>query len=219
MALRGLLGLRLGRIGARRVAMGPELQFEDFEDLEILSEMEEIKGNKAKVQRSPPLKDGDLKQVPLATLGRDEFVWAVGRAATLQLAEARLWTELRAVVEALSQKEALTASELCRLLQALAYAPLKAPVEQKLLQRLFKAFAERAKDFSDERLMRVLYAYGKLSSKRGLRLPRFMDFATSEVVERGLRSWRQVRILESIGGLPDTAEFKALRLGRLNIKL
>ena len=112
MALRGLLGLRLGRIGARRVAMGPELQFEDFEDLEILSEMEEIKGNKAKVQRSPPLKDGDLKQVPLATLGRDEFVWAVGRAATLQLAEARLWTELRAVVEALSQKEALTASEL-----------------------------------------------------------------------------------------------------------
>lgn len=167
--------------------------------------------------KPPPLEDAELPDANFLTLAKDEFVWAVGRAATLKLSpESRVWKDLPHAVHAFGGPGDFTPSEVCRLLQALAYAPADAPIDKKLLQRLFKVFALRAKEFSDERLMRIMYAYGKLSSKRGLSLPRFMDFATSEVVERNatLRSWRKVRILESVGSLPEAGrEFKTLSLG------
>ena len=167
--------------------------------------------------KPPPLEDAELPNANFLTLAKDEFVWAVGRAATLKLSpESRVWKDLPHAVHAFGGPGEFTPSEVCRLLQALAYAPADAPIDKKLLQRLFKVFALRAKEFSDERLMRIMYAYGKLSSKRGLSLPRFMDFATSEVVERNatLRSWRKVRILESVGSLPEAGrEFKTLLLG------
>ena len=167
--------------------------------------------------KPPPLEDAELPDANFLTLEKDEFVWAVGRAATLKLSpESRVWKDLPHAVHAFGGPGDFTPSEVCRLLQALAYAPADAPIDKKLLQRLFKVFALRAKEFSDERLMRIMYAYGKLSSKRGLSLPRFMDFATSEVVERNatLRSWRKVRILESVGSLPEAGrEFKTLSLG------
>ena len=167
--------------------------------------------------KPPPLEDAELPNANFLTLAKDDFVWAVGRAATLKLSpESRVWKDLPHVVHAFGGPGDFTPSEVCRLLQALAYAPADAPIDKKLLQRLFKVFALRAKEFSDERLMRIMYAYGKLSSKRGLSLPRFMDFATSEVVERNatLRSWRKVRILESVGSLPEAGpEFKTLSLG------
>ena len=167
--------------------------------------------------KPPPLEDEELRNANLLTLAKDEFVWAVGRAATLKLpSESRVWKDLPHAVHAFGGTTEFTPSEVCRLLQALAYAPADAPIDKKLLQRLFKVFGLRAKEFSDERLMRIMYAYGKLSAKRGLSLPRFMDFATSEVVERNatLRSWRKVRILESVGSLPEAGrEFKTLWLG------
>eukprot|EP00438_Fugacium_kawagutii_P004878 Skav232185 [mRNA] locus=scaffold4523:36862:39766:- [translate_table: standard] len=171
--------------------------------------------------KPPPLKDHDLPDANLLTLAKDEFVWAVGRAATLKLSsDSRVWKDLPHAIHAFGGLSEFTPSEVCRLVQALAYAPADAPVDKKLLQRLFKIFALRAKEFSDERLMRMMYAYGKLSSKRGLCLPRFMDFATSEVVERevGLPSWRKVRILESVGSLPEAGrEFKTLSLGTTSL--
>ena len=172
-------------------------------------------------KKPPPLEDQELENANLLLLPKDEFIWAVGRAATLRLTQSKVWKDLPHAIHAFGGPLEFTPSEVCRLLQALAYAPADAPVEKKLLQRLFKVFALRAKEFSDERLMRIMYAYGKLSSKRGLSSPRFMDFATSEVVERNssLRSWRKVRILESVGSLPEAGpEFKSLLLCQKRFK-
>ncbi|CAJ1395196.1 unnamed protein product [Effrenium voratum] len=168
--------------------------------------------------REAPLSDEELREANVLTLSREEFVWAVGRAATIGLpATARLWRDLPHAIHAFGAKE-LSESELCRLLQALAYAPRDVALDKPLLRRLFKVFALRAKAFSDEQLMRVLYAYGKLADKRGIQIPEFMDFATSEVVERdaSLKPWRKVRILESVGALPEAgAEFKSLIVGQI----
>ena len=169
--------------------------------------------------KAAPVSDEDLANVNLLTMARDEVVWAVGRAATIGVSpEARLWQDVPHAILALGGAGELTPSEVCRLLQALAYAPVDAPLNQSLLQKLFKVFALRAKDYSDERLMRVVYAYGKLAAKRGIKQTRFMDFATSEIVERDktLRAWRKVRILEAVGSLPEAGpEFKTVLVGQI----
>lgn len=165
-------------------------------------------------KKAAPVPDESLAQVNLLELRKDEVVWAVGRASVLKLgADARLWRDLPGAIAALGGEVELKPSELCRLLQALAYAPEAAPLDQPLLRRFLKVFALRAKEYSDERLMRVVYAYGKLAAKRGIRMSRFMDFATSEVIQRdkSLGGWRKVRILEAIGSLQDAGpEFRAL---------
>lgn len=83
---------------------------------------------------------------------------------------------------------------------------------------LLKAFASKVSEFDDERLTRLVYGYGKLVSKRGLRLRRFFDFATSEIVQRGktLKGWRKVRILEAVWHVHGASdEFRTLLLGQV----
>lgn len=227
MALRAARDFSNDRLETSVPDSSREILFEDVleagNDIDWEQEPQLAERKGPAVETKPaPLTDKELEDANILTLEKDEFVWAIGRAATLGLApSARIWRDLPHAIHAFGGPLEFSPSEVCRLLQALAYAPADAPVEKKLLQRLFKVFALRAKEFSDERLMRIMYAYGKLSSKRGLYLPRFMDFATSEVVERGtsLRSWRQVRILESVGSLPEAGpEFKTLHLASLAAK-
>ena len=200
-----------------------EILFEDvaeaFEAEGIDWEPPGAEEKEAQPRKSAPLRDEELSSVNLLTLARDELVWAVGRAATVGVSpNARLWQDLPHAIVALGGEGELTPSEVCRLLQALAYAPADAPLDRSLLQKLLKVFALRAKEYSDERLMRVVYAYGKLAAKRGVKQTRFMDFATSEIVERDrtLRAWRKVRILEAIGSLPEAGpEFKTVLVGQI----
>eukprot|EP00933_Yihiella_yeosuensis_P022809 TRINITY_DN17884_c0_g1_i1.p1 TRINITY_DN17884_c0_g1~~TRINITY_DN17884_c0_g1_i1.p1 ORF type:complete len:616 (+),score=111.10 TRINITY_DN17884_c0_g1_i1:116-1849(+) len=174
----------------------------------------------SKIQKKiAPVADDVLYKVDLLSLQRDEVIWAVGRAASLKLGSAaRLWGDLSQALSAHGGEADLSSSEVCRVLQALAYAPSDVPLDTALLRRLLKVFALRAKEYSDERLMRVVYAYGKLAAKRGVSMPRFMDFATSEVIERdqSLAVWRKVRILEAIGSLPEAGpEFKVVLVGQV----
>eukprot|EP00442_Polarella_glacialis_P052694 CAMPEP_0115164804 /NCGR_PEP_ID=MMETSP0227-20121206/73234_1 /TAXON_ID=89957 /ORGANISM="Polarella glacialis, Strain CCMP 1383" /LENGTH=602 /DNA_ID=CAMNT_0002577193 /DNA_START=237 /DNA_END=2047 /DNA_ORIENTATION=- len=177
---------------------------EDWEDA-VLAGVYSRK--KPQQKKAAPLADEALLEVDLSKLQRDELIWAVGRAATLRLGKEQGFGEAE-----------LSPSDVCRLLQALAYAPSEAPLDKALLRRLLKAFALRPREYSDERLMRVVYAYGKLAAKRGVRMPRFIDFATSEVVERDLtlKGWRKVRILEAIGSLPEAGpEFRSILVGQV----
>ncbi|CAK0842816.1 unnamed protein product [Prorocentrum cordatum] len=155
---------------------------------------------------APPVPDEELEGVDPSALRRDQLIWAVGRAATLGLSSERLWTGLGEAVATLGESQ-LTPAEVARLLQALAYAPREAPLDARQLQRLLKAFAVRAGDYSDERLMRVVYAYGKLAAKRDLGLQKFFDFVSSEVVERAakLSCTRKLRILKAVWALPQGA--------------
>ncbi|CAE7491525.1 mtr [Symbiodinium necroappetens] len=203
-----------------------DIIFEDvttaFEDVDGLSDWEASNAppeKEVQPRKPAPMSDEELASANLLTLARDEFVWAVGRAATIGLSpEARLWQDVPNAILTLGGENELSPSEVCRLLQALAYAPASVPIDMSMLQKLLKVFALRAKEYSDERLMRVVYAYGKLAAKRGLQQTRFMDFATSEIVERDrtLRSWRKVRILEAIGSLPEAGpEFKTVLVGQI----
>ncbi|CAE8686962.1 unnamed protein product [Polarella glacialis] len=189
---------------------------EDWEDA-VLAGVYSRK--KPQQKKAAPLADEALLEVDLSKLQRDELIWAVGRAATLRLGkETRIWRDLPSAIAAQGGEAELSPSDVCRLLQALAYAPSEAPLDKALLRRLLKAFALRPREYSDERLMRVVYAYGKLAAKRGVRMPRFIDFATSEVVERDLtlKGWRKVRILEAIGSLPEAGpEFRSILVGQV----
>lgn len=157
-------------------------------------------------KKPPPISDDELQMVDPTTLARDELLWAVGRAANLKLAEKGLWRSLSKAIVDLGENNLLP-SELCRLVQALAYAPKDAPLDERLLQSLLRAFANRSKDYSDEQVMRIVYGYGKLAAKRGLSNQRFLDFAGSEVVERKkFKAWRKVRILNAVWHLKDAGE-------------
>ena len=215
--------LEKGREGQRSPPQR-EILFEDVADAlaaEGLSDEEEpdAREKQAQPRKAAPVSDEKLSSVNLLTLARDEMVWAIGRAATIGVSpKARLWQDVPHAILTLGGESQLTPSEVCRLLQALAYAPVDAPLDHAMLQKLLKIFAVRAKEYSDERLMRVVYAYGKLAAKRGVKQTRFMDFATSEIVERDqtLRAWRKVRILEAIGTLPEAGpEFKTVMVGQI----
>lgn len=192
----------------------PEIMFEDLEGMEFgdgnFEELTE-EGLMAKAPRGrrkdvkkkpPPFQDEELPIVDALSMARDELIWAVGRASSLKLAHESMWNGFSAAIAAVGEAE-LSPSEVCRLVQAFAYAPTEAPLDQRQLQRLLKAFATQVNEYNDERLMRMIYAYGKLAMKRGLKTQRFLDFTSSEVVERRkLGAWRKVRILRAVGNLP-----------------
>lgn len=161
--------------------------------------------------RPAPLSDEALAAVDASGLSREVLVWAVGRAATLRLQDERLWRGFGKALAAIGEVE-LTPSEMCRLMQALGYAPPEAPLDQRQLQRLLKAFAAKAAKYSDEQIMRIVYGYSKLAAKRRLSMQRFLDFATSEVAERTeMPGWRKLRILQAVAPLPGaTRDFKSL---------
>lgn len=153
-------------------------------------------------KKPPPLRDEELPSADACALARDELIWAVGRAASLKLADKPMWRGFSQAIAELGEAK-LSPSEVCRLVQAFAYAPVEVPLDDGQLRRLLKAFANQVSDYSDERLMRVVYAYGKLAAKRGLKTERFLDFAGSEIVERKkFGAWRRVRILRALGHMP-----------------
>ena len=82
-------------------------------------------------KKPPPLEDQDLENANLLLLPKDEFIWAVGRAATLRLTQSKVWKDLPHAIHAFGGPLEFTPSEVCRLLQALAYAPADAPMEKK----------------------------------------------------------------------------------------
>lgn len=196
----------------------PEILFEDVESLleegfghdgPLDWEAEAGQGQRprpAMPKKPPPVSDEELAELELSTLALDELIWAIGRAATLKLTDGPLWHRFAEAIASWGEAE-LSPSEVCRLVQAFAYAPKEAPINERQLQRLLKAFATRIAEYDDERLMRLIYGYGKLAAKRGLSMQRFLDFAGSEVVERkSLKGWRRLRILRAVGHLPGAGQ-------------
>lgn len=170
------------------------------------------------VERVPaPFADDRLPMVDPRVLPRDQLIWAAGRAAVIGLSDAAFWRGMGAAVAAIGEAD-LRPSEACRLMQAYAYAPKTAPLDDEQLQRLLKAFARRSRQYSDERLMRFIYGYSKLASKRGLKSQKFLDFTTSEVLERAkkLRGWRKTRILQAVWRLSGTdGDFRNVLVGQV----
>lgn len=207
---------------------GDEIPWSDELEAELAQELRASQGmsdqgsSMASVPRRlekkpPPLTDEGLVNADLSRLQRDEVIWAAGRAATLGISDVSFWTNVASAVAAMGEAD-LSPSEVCRLVQAFAYAPVEAPLEDAQLRRLFKAFSNRAPDYNDERISRLAYGYGKLAAKRGLSMPRFFDFVTSEVVERGrtMKGWRKVRILQALGHLPAASEeFRTILVGQI----
>lgn len=185
----------------------PNLQFEDATGDEGWGNEGDAKWNepglgdnwKTSTEKPVAIPDDQIASVDPRLLRRDQLIWIVGRAATLQIISNHFWRGIKEAIDALGASQ-LTPSEVCRLVQAFAYAPRKALLDGPQLQRLMKAFALRAEEYSDERLARVIYGYGKLAAKRGISLQKFLDFASSEVLERSikLRGWPSFRILKSV---------------------
>jgi len=183
----------------------PQIEFEAPLFGQALSELHDEAsdeggyGGRPSAQESEPIPDHLIVGVDPRRLRREQLIWVVGRAATCKITCEELWLGFQEAIEALGESQ-LTPSEVCRLVQAFAYAPREAPLDAKQLQRLVKAFALRAAEYSDERLARVIYGYGKLAGKRGLRWQKFLDFVSSEVLERSikLRGWPSFRILRSV---------------------
>eukprot|EP00929_Paragymnodinium_shiwhaense_P086589 TRINITY_DN47091_c0_g1_i1.p1 TRINITY_DN47091_c0_g1~~TRINITY_DN47091_c0_g1_i1.p1 ORF type:complete len:670 (+),score=153.30 TRINITY_DN47091_c0_g1_i1:133-2142(+) len=185
---------------------------------------EDIFGGKQRgeglAERAPaPFGDAELAAIDPRTLPRFQLIWAIGRAATIGLRSHDLWKNFGEALEAVGEAD-LTPSELCRVMQAFGYAPADVPLDPEQLQRLTKAFARRIRRYSDEHMMRVIYGYCKLASKRNLRKEseKFLDFASSEVVARGkkLLSWRKINILQALWTLPTADDmFKKVVVGQV----
>lgn len=167
-------------------------------------------------KKPPPVSDEGLLNVDPSSLARDQLVWAIGRASTLKISDEKLWKGFGKAIADLGEAH-LEPSEVCRIMQAFAYAPTEAPLDDRQLQRLLKAFAARAAQYNDERLARMIYGYSKLASKRKLAVQRFLDFAASEVVERkAMAPWRKLWILRSAGHLPGVGQdFRALLVSQV----
>lgn len=166
---------------------------------------------------APPFPDEALRSVDPRTLPRDQMVWGIGRAATLGIADEKLWRRFGESISVIGEAH-LSPSEVCRLLQAFAYAPQEAPLDDRQLQRLLRAFARNVREYNDERLMRLIYGYGKLAAKRRLGTQKFLDFAASEVVERArtLRGWRKIRILLAVWHLNGaSSDFRNVLVGQV----
>lgn len=241
-AARAVAGLPLGRQSSEHAdgsgSTVPNIQFEDIaEDLgmtgigmpELGDDWEEErlskskKNSRAKIaappqeKTPPPFPDDVLTSTDPRTLPRDQLVWAVGRAATLGLNDDRLWRRFGEAITTLGEAQ-LSPSEVCRLIQAFAYAPQGAPLDDTQLQKLLRSFARRVREYNDERLTRLIYGYGKLAAKRRLGTDKFLDFVASEVVERArtLRGWRKTRILRSVWHLKGTSDdFRIVLVGQV----
>lgn len=169
-------------------------------------------------KKPPPMTDEELREVDLRTLPRDQFFWAVGRAASLRWTAPQFWQNLSEAIALHGGEAGLRSMELCKLVQALAYVPTQVRLEEAQIRRVLKAFATRSSEFDAELFSRVVYAFARLASKRGLRMRSFVDFVSSECVERGrqLKSWRKVRILEALAHLPETNDdFKRILIGEV----
>lgn len=198
-------------------ASGPEILFEDIFGGSQASggtvSSESPKASKV----APPIPDDQIATSDLSVLSEDQLVWCVGRAATLKISDDSFWTNVGVASKSMGEST-LEPASVCRLIQALAYAPKEALLDEKHLQRLLKAFAKRVSEYDDEKLARVIYGYGKLAAKRDLSQQKFFDFASSEVLERSvkLRGWRMNRILQAIWHLPSVSdEFRAALLSQV----
>eukprot|EP00927_Polykrikos_kofoidii_P071718 TRINITY_DN67954_c0_g1_i1.p1 TRINITY_DN67954_c0_g1~~TRINITY_DN67954_c0_g1_i1.p1 ORF type:complete len:691 (+),score=126.12 TRINITY_DN67954_c0_g1_i1:80-2152(+) len=165
----------------------------------------------------PPISDAVLRRTDARSLRRDQLIWAVGRASSIGLSEERLWRSFGEAIEDVGENQ-LKPSEMCRIMQAFGYAPAEAPLDGQQLQRLLRAFARQVREYSDEQLMRFIYGYGKLAAKRQVASQKFLDFVSTEVVERGktLRGWRKTRILQALWTLPGTDnDFRKVLVGQV----
>jgi len=166
---------------------------------------------------APPISDDNIAGTDPRLLARDQLIWCVGRAATLKIREEQLWQGFTEAIEAIGESQ-LSPSEVCRLVQGFSYAPWDAAVSEVQMRRLLKVFARNTKDYNDEKLVRMIYGYGKFVVKRGLPHQKFFDFVSSEVVERisQLRGWRMNRILQAVWNLPAASdEFRSLLVSQV----
>lgn len=196
----------------------PEIQFEDIFgafDANDLDQGDDQSGREASGVREklePPIPDEHIADTDPRCLAPHQLIWCVGRAATLKISSPKLWKGFMDAISSLEEAK-LTPSDVCRLMQAFAYAPREAPIDERQIQRLLKTFAKKARDYNDEKLARLIYGYGKLAAKRGLSQQKFFDFAASEVTERSLklRGFRKNRILQAVFHLPGvTDEFRSV---------
>mmetsp|Transcript_110789 Transcript_110789/g.352997 ORF Transcript_110789/g.352997 Transcript_110789/m.352997 type:complete len:393 (+) Transcript_110789:440-1618(+) len=224
-----LSGCRRASTSARGSAPPPDMLFEDLmgmSSVDFDGEEDEDDDDGAapakpgkrvvREKKPPPVSDEGLLNVDPSSLARDQLVWAIGRASTLKISDEKLWKGFGKAIADLGEAH-LEPSEVCRIMQAFAYAPTEAPLDDRQLQRLLKAFAARAAQYNDERLARMIYGYSKLAAKRKLAVQRFLDFAASEVVERkAMAPWRKLWILRSAGHLPGVGpDFRALLVSQV----
>merc|ERR1719329_634865 len=105
-----------------------------------------------------PRPEGSIKDslagMDPGNLRQDQLVWVVGRAATIGVAEERFWRAVEAAIADVGENK-LRPSDVTRLLQAFAYAPREAPVNEQQIHRLLRAFARRVEEYTDEQLMRA----------------------------------------------------------------
>lgn len=194
----------------------PDIMFEDILAMSALDfegdgdEDGQAKGDgrgrrQAPEKKPAPFSDDELVHIDVAALPRDQLIWAIGRAANRKMADRTLWQSFGKAIARIGETQLLP-TELCKLVQAFAYAPVEVPLDERQLQRLLKAFAAQSERYNDHRLMRVIYGYTKLAAKRDFALTRFLDFVTSEVVERrSMKPWRKLWILRAVAHLPDVA--------------
>jgi len=159
-----------------------------------------------------PMPDEELLVTDVRELSRPQLIWAATRLSYLKVTDANSWRGITQAVAEIGEAK-LTPSELCRLMLAFGYAPIQAELDEAQLQRLLRAFARRVKEYSDERVIRVIYGYAKLAKKRSISARKFVDFASSEVIERAIkmRAWRKLQVLNAVWHLPGAGdEFRTM---------